>query len=357
MRVLFDIGHPAHLHYFRNAASTLQNDGHSVLFSLRDKDIAEQLLQIYNFEYVKIGKSKKGIVNKILGVINFTWKTIKLVRKFKPDLIVSFYSPYAAYASFFTRVPSIGFADTEHAIYNIKTTYPFTNTSITPSCFTLNLGKKHLMFKGYMELSYLHPVYFTPDPGILAKLNIFNEQNYVVLRFVSWDAHHDIGKHGVTNDFKVKLVNLLKQKYRVFISSEKELPSELEIYRLNINPSEIHHVLFYASFFVSESGTMASESAILGTPVVYTNELPLMGYLIEAKKNGLLFHITDEVEIFQFLNTNFMDSFNKEDFKLAKETHTKDTINLTAFMVWFIENYPQSLKTMKENPDYQLRFK
>jgi len=34
-----------------------------------------------------------------------------------------------------------------------------------------------------------------------------------------------------------------------------------------------------------------------------------------------------------------------------------DNIDVTSFMVWFIENYPNSLKIMKDNPDYQWKFK
>jgi hypothetical protein len=34
-----------------------------------------------------------------------------------------------------------------------------------------------------------------------------------------------------------------------------------------------------------------------------------------------------------------------------------DKIDVTAFMVWFVENYPESAKIMKENPDYQWRFR
>jgi hypothetical protein len=29
-----------------------------------------------------------------------------------------------------------------------------------------------------------------------------------------------------------------------------------------------------------------------------------------------------------------------------------DKIDVTAFYVWFIENYPQSVKMRKENPNY-----
>ena len=34
-----------------------------------------------------------------------------------------------------------------------------------------------------------------------------------------------------------------------------------------------------------------------------------------------------------------------------------DKIDVTAFMVWFIENYPTTVKIMKENPDYQNNIK
>jgi hypothetical protein len=35
----------------------------------------------------------------------------------------------------------------------------------------------------------------------------------------------------------------------------------------------------------------------------------------------------------------------------------RDKIDVTAFMVWFIENYPDSVNIMKENPEYQDRFR
>ena len=42
----------------------------------------------------------------------------------------------------------------------------------------------------------------------------------------------------------------------------------------------------------------------------------------------------------------------REFYKLLK-----DKIDLTAFMVWFIENFPESFKEFKENPEIQWRFK
>ena len=52
MRVLIDIGHPAHIHYFRNLAFHFINKGDKVLFSCRNKEIVISLLKFYGFDYV-----------------------------------------------------------------------------------------------------------------------------------------------------------------------------------------------------------------------------------------------------------------------------------------------------------------
>ena len=52
-------------------------------------------------------------------------------------------------------------------------------------------------------------------------------------------------------------------------------------------------------------------------------------------------------------------------FSLSLVEGLEDKIDVTAFMpvlskvegVWFIENYPKSIKVMRENPDYQFNFK
>jgi hypothetical protein len=53
------------------------------------------------------------------------------------------------------------------------------------------------------------------------------------------------------------------------------------------------------------------------------------------------------------LKTEKLDSLWKE----KRNTMLKDKIDYTAFLIWFIENYPKSASIMKENPDYQYRFK
>jgi hypothetical protein len=47
----------------------------------------------------------------------------------------------------------------------------------------------------------------------------------------------------------------------------------------------------------------------------------------------------------------------EEHFKKKRDIMLSKKIDPTAFMVWFIENYPRSERIMRENPEYQYNFK
>jgi len=356
LKLLIDIGHPAHVHYFRNTAYELQKKGHNVLFCLRAKDVAEDLLKIYNLDYIKIGYSRKGFYGKIKGIFIFTVLLIKIIRQFKPDLIVSSLSPYAAFASFLTHVPLIGFADTDSAIRLFKITYPFISVFLTPHCFTYFLGNKHIKFNGYLELSYLNKKYFKPDFRILHELNLSENDRFILLRFVSWDAHHDTGKKGLTYSYKKRLISELLKISKVFISSESELPEEFKPYQIKISPEKIHDVLAYASLFIGEGATMASECAMLGTPAIYINIMS-SGTLEEQEKYGLVYGFRKPEGIIEKAKELFQINHLKREFQMRRIKMVQDKIDLTKFIVWFIEQYPESYKTMRKDPDFQYNFK
>ena len=46
-----------------------------------------------------------------------------------------------------------------------------------------------------------------------------------------------------------------------------------------------------------------------------------------------------------------------QNVKMRLLQKLKDKIDVTAFYLWFIENYPESAQGMRSNPDYQYRFK
>ena len=122
-------------------------------------------------------------------------------------------------------IPSITIDDTENAKLGQMFYRPFSKLMLSPTTFYKDFGKKHVKFNGYMELSYLHPNYFTPDESILDDLGVKKGESYSILRFVKWKAHHDLGHNGISNENKILVVKELLKYGKVYITSEGELPT------------------------------------------------------------------------------------------------------------------------------------
>ena len=116
-----------------------------------------------------------------------------------------------------------------------------------------------------------------------------------------------------------------------------------------------------AELIVGESPTMTTESAILGTPAICISSWACncLGNFTELFKEDMIYcyHPDEEEEAIQkaiqLLSTNDL----KNIWKVKAEKFVNSRIDVTAFMIWFIENYPESKKIILKNPDYQNRFK
>jgi uncharacterized protein len=359
MRIFIDIGHPAHVHYFRNFIKLMQKKEHEFFISARNRSIIPYLLGYFNIPFYNRGKGMNGVIGKMSYMLIADIRLLYQAIRFNPDIFISFASPYAAQVSWILRKPHVVLDDTEHARFGHMFYKPFSKVFLNPQCFKKDFGPKQIRFNSFTELFYLHSNYYLPDKEITSLLNVKQDEKYVLLRFVSWEANHDIGHSGLDLNTKKQIVNLfIERGFKVFISSESEkMDSFFVPYIIKIPPERMHDALRFCEIFVSESGTMASEAAILGKPVVYVNSLSLMGYLKEEQESGMLFHFPDLENVVSKVNA----IIDTPDFKYIFETRCKkmleDKIDVTSFLVWFIENYPESMKTMKENPEYQERFK
>ncbi len=358
MRIFIDIGHPGHVHYFKNAIKFWESNGHNILITARDKRVIKELLQHYNFAFINRGRGKDSKIGKFLYMIKADVQFLFLSVKFKPDLFLSFSSPYAAQVASLTRKPHVALNDTEHTdkLHSIFT-YPFSDVILTPQSYQNKINDKQIRFNNIVEGLYLHKKYFRPDPGIWEMLNLEDHDEFVILRFVSWNAHHDYGQTGLSLETKRDLIKYLKAKYKVLISSEGDLPEEFKPYQINIPAEKMHDVLFYASLFIGESGTMASESSFLGTPSVYVNSLPLMCYLKLEEKFNILKHFCSSDGVLEYVKRLVVQDNLKKEIQKKSAEMIKDFIDPTAFLIWFIENYPDSVVIMRQTPNFQDRFK
>jgi predicted glycosyltransferase len=354
MRVLIEIGHPAHVHQFRHVIYELRRKGHEVCVATTDKEITLALLNAYKLEYALLGVNKGGgVAYKSALLLKSFLKMLTVVKIFKPDIFVSRGSPVSAITSRLLNKPHISFYDTEHTSMQDAITVPLTDTIIVPSCYQKNHGQTQIAIDGYKELMYLHPARFTPNPAVLTELGLAEGDPFIIVRFVSWQASHDVGQHGIRD--KVGLVKALEQYGRVLITSEGALPPELQPYQIRVSPEKLHDLLYYATLYVGEGGTTASEAAVLGTPSIYVSSLVgTMGNFIELEETyDLLYSFTDGGAALDKAVEILQDPKSKDKWRIKRDRLLTDKIDVTEFMVWFVENYPRSFTEMKEHPEAQ----
>jgi uncharacterized protein len=338
MKIVVDINHPAHVHYFKNFIREMQKRGHEILITASDKEISYTLLDNYGFSYVKIGNYGKSLLQKMINIPLLDLKMYLTVRKFQPDLFLGFGSIRSAHVSKLMRKPCIALDDTEHAKWEHLLYVPFTDIIVTPSCFKKDFGKKHIRYNGYTELSYLHPHYFTPDPGVLKEIGIGMDEPYCILRFISWNASHDIGHTGIEN--KLDFIRIIEKYARVFISSEGPLPEPLKKYELKTAPEKMHDLLYFASFYIGEGGTMATEAAVLGTPSILISSLAkYCGVHNELRENYQLQYFFDnENEAVDFISILINHKLIKKEWQTKRDVMLSEKIDVTGFMVDLVEH-------------------
>jgi hypothetical protein len=238
---------------------------------------------------------------------------------------------------------------------------PFVDSIVTTKTFTDNLGKKHIKVDSYKEMSYLHPRYFKPDENIFNLLNIEKNEKFVIIRFNAFDAVHDAGIGGFSLEEKRRLIYELQKYARVFISAETKVPKDVEKYLLNVPKQKIHDCFYFAQMLVTDTQTMTTEAAILGTPVIRCNSFVGtndMGNFIELEhKYKLIFNYRNPDSAIEKALTLIQDPNIKSEWNTKKQKLLSDKIDITAFMVWYIENYPGSFKEIKDNSEIWYRFK
>jgi len=351
MRVLFDIGHPAHVHLFRNIAANLKRDGHEVKFTARDKEVTLALLRSYGLEYESRGAIYQGILNKAFGMFMIDWTLYKIAKKFNPDILIGVHNPYVAHVGTLLRKPAVIFTDTEGVKIASFVTYPFVQAIITPEFFREYVDpKKHITINGFKETAYLHPKYFTPDPEVIRALGIAEGERFTILRFISWGASHDLNLRGIKKEAEHEILKTLLGYGRVFITSEKLLDPELEPYRLHLPPDKIHSLLYYASLYIGEGGTMAAEAAFLGTPAIHiesdkdgkpTGEMSGNFRLLRDRFDLMYFYANPKDALEKAVA--IMENENsKTEWQQKRKNLLDSVIDVTDWMTRFIEEYPDS---------------
>ena len=344
------MGHPAHFHMLKYTAENLRRDGHRVYVVIKKKDILEKLCQDAELEYFKIregrGGSKWGLIKSVLGMEFHMWQ---FIRRNKINLLIGSTLSYTA--AKINHIPVIAMGEDDAAIVPMyaKMVYPYATNILSPvSCNNGQWEYKSSKYPGFQKLAYLYPKRFTAAKQIVKQYGINPDKPYFLVRFAKLNAHHDGGVSGISTEVAQQIIYLLTPYGKIYITSERELEPQFEQYRLQINPLDIHHVMAFATLYIGDSQSMAVEAAMLGVPSLRFNDFvgkKKIGVMEELEHAyGLTYGISshEPEKLYAKIEELVAMPNLREEFQQRRQKMLADKIDVTAFLTWFLENYPQS---------------
>jgi hypothetical protein len=363
MHYLFYLGHPAHFHLFRNTILALESHGHKLSVMIKKKDILEDLMHRSGILYVNIlPEGRKDSISGIaMGVLKRDWRLFAYCLKHRPDLMIGT-STEIGHVGSLLNIPTINVNEDDASVvpFYSRISYPFSSHILSPVvCNNGQWEYKSIKYNGYNELAYLHPENFIPSGDIVRKY-LPMDKPYFLIRFAKLNAHHDKGIRGITDEQALKIIEVLKPHGNIYITSERKFDEKFEPYRLQIDPLEIHHIMAFADIFIGDSQTMAAESGVLGVPFIrYNDFVGRIGYLneLENKYNlGLGVNPSEPDRLLEVISELLLMPDRKLIFNARRKQMLSEKINLSSFLLWFIENFPESTYILKNNLEYQNRF-
>lgn len=320
-KVLFFFVHPSKFYLFRETIRRLKQAGVDVEIAIVAKDVLEDLIKSEGWEYTNLipGGRRSSRLKGLWGAAYFSMLTLSKLWQHTRGKNYSLFltDDLLTIIGRLKKVPSLLFVDDDYDV--VKEALPLyitANTVVAPHCTRLGqFVSKKFGYYGYHELAYLTPQTFTPDREKIRQFHK-DDSKYYLLRLVSLTATHDRGKQGISDQVINRLLPLLERHGKVYISSERPLPEELEKYRIRIAPRDIAHALYYAEMFIGDSQTMTSEAAILGTPALRFNDF--VGRISSMEEKETKYQIT-----FGFKTDQFEQLYTKAE-ELLKTPNLKE---------------------------------
>lgn len=363
---LFYFIHPAKFHAFRVTINNLKEKGYDVDVWIIKKDMLEDLVKDEGWNYKNIfpeGRRIKNLHTYLNAGIN-TFRTIyRLINETKGEKYsLCITDDLYTIVGRLLNIPTIFFTDDDiSAVPESVILISTADFILAPSvCYMGKYEYKKIGYYGYKSLAHLHPNVFTPDKNILNREII--KKPYYFFRLVSATSTHDVGKKGLGDNILSLLVEKLSRKGNIVINTERAIPDEFKEFILPYNKKDVKHYIAFADIFISDSTTMCAEAAVLGTPSIEIDDWfsDFRQYNDFNSKYNLLFgYKPDDVEgiskkIDELLS---MGDFLKSEYQRRRQNLLNDNIDLSSFMIWLFEDFPESINVFFKNPNYQVKFK
>lgn len=284
MKVWLDILTPKQANFFSVVNQRLTFKGCKTLVTTRKYREANELLELRGLKAFVIGSHGGGLLkSKLKESTKRMSELAEVVEEHGPDIAISFSSPEAARVAFGLKIPHYCISDSPHAEAVCRLTIPLSQKLFTPWIIPTHAWKRYginsreiVKYRALDPMVWLHNHRKTPKN--LNELDLDTSKPIVVVRtseeLAAYLVDQSRAKLSLTVDIVGKLLENAGSTTQIVV-----LPryiGQLEQLRIKFGNRIIvpDHIIDAASLFqmtsvfIGGGGTMSTEAAMLGVPVI-----------------------------------------------------------------------------------------
>ena len=292
LKIWIDILTPKQLLFSEPIVERLEKK-HDILCTSREYHEVSKLSKIRHFKLIFVGKhGGKDKKNKLKVSIERMKKLSNRIKKFEPDLVISFGSPEAARISFGLGIKHIMFCDSPHANAVMKLTLPLIQKLLIPYV----ISKKEFSKYGINEKDIVQ--YKAIDAVVTMKRKINenynlpfknNNRKNILIRVEEEEASYTSKSskivpiiQKIVKDYENENIVVLGRYAKQIVNLQKAIGNKVKIVKMSFDGK---YLLNNTDIFIGSGGTMTAESALMGVPTISYNAVPNIVEKFLVKKN------------------------------------------------------------------------
>jgi len=255
---------------------------HDILCTSREYNEVTKLAKIRHFDLIFVGKHGGGDKkSKLKASIERIEKLSKKIKKFEPDVVISFGSPEAARISFGLGIKHIMFCDSPHANAVMKLTLPLIQKLLIPYVIPkkefskFGINEKDIV--QYKAIDAVVTIQRKINQNIISPFKNNNKKN-ILIRVEEEEAAYTSKSskiipiiQKIANDYKDENIIVLGRYTQQIINLQKIMGKKIKVIKMSFDGK---YLLNDTDVFIGSGGTMTAESALMGIPTISYNAVP-----------------------------------------------------------------------------------
>ena len=281
MKIWIDILTPKQLLFSEPIIEKL-GQKHDILCTSREYNEVTKLAKIRHFDLIFVGKHGGGDKkSKLKASIERIEKLSKKIKKFEPDVVISFGSPEAARISFGLGIKHIMFCDSPHANAVMKLTLPLIQKLLIPYVIPkkefskFGINEKDIV--QYKAIDAVVTMQRKINQNIISPFKNNNKKN-ILIRVEEEEAAYTSKSskiipiiQKIANDYKDENIIVLGRYIQQIINLQKIMGKKIKVIKMSFDGK---YLLNDTDVFIGSGGTMTAESALMGIPTISYNAVP-----------------------------------------------------------------------------------